>query len=357
MRFDINRWWAKTQFNDNVRIRLYRKLSTLLTNGVPILEALNSLYKKASLDGKKKSDPVAVIINEWIRATRNGDRLSKAMESWVPEGERMLISAGESSGSIEASLISVCKGIKSKQQVKSSIIGAVAYPILLSFVTVGILWVFGTKVIPQLARVSKPETWQGTAKGLYVMSNVVQDWTIPILLAIVVIAILIALSMPKLTGKLRVYLDKIPPWSIYRMWIGGDFITSLASLQKAGTPLEKSLLELRTNSSDYLRERLDSAIRGLRSGLNLGESLAKSGHGFPDPEVVDDISTYASLSGFDAALEQVSDDWLESGIESIQSQAKLMNGISIMFMGVVIAWIASGLFAIQQQIASSVKGF
>lgn len=352
---DINIYWARSQFNVDARLRIYRKLSSLLSNSVPMLQALETLHKQASKNGKNPSDPVALALRDWIMVIRNGESLSVAMGSWVPFQERMLISAGENSGSLEKTMLSVCDVIEGGKRMSSAVMGGVIYPLILFSMALATLWMFGVKVIPAFSKVSNPATWTGVAKSMYIMSEFVKVWTIPSVIVIIVTLITLYLSMPKFTGSIRVALDKFPPWSIYRLWVGSGFIMSLSALVKSGIPLEKALIMLNEGSGPWMKERLDKTIFGLRSGLNLGSALDIAGHGFPDPEIIDDITIYANLSGFDKAIELIGNQWLKKGVETVETQAKVMNGIAMLLMGVVTAWIAMGLYGIQEALTVSIQ--
>ena len=62
---------------------------------------------------------------------------------------------------------------------------------------------------------------------------------------------------------------------------------------------------------------------------------------------------YASLSSFDESLKAVADEWIETGVDKIKAQAKVLNTIAILLIGVTIMTLLGGLFALQQQITSA----
>jgi len=104
---DINRLWAKTQFTDTARLRLYRKMSKMLSNGLPLLKVLEELRDRESNNGKKPKEPMAIILDDCRRSVQNGRLLSEALDGWVPKSEQMILMAGEQSGKLESTLISV----------------------------------------------------------------------------------------------------------------------------------------------------------------------------------------------------------------------------------------------------------
>lgn len=353
---DVEIFFAKAQFNGEVRVKFYRKLSSLLTNGVPAMQALELLYARASNNGKSRGAPLAVVLESIIQVVRSGGSLASGLKVWVPTAEGMLLQAGERSGSLEEAMISACEVMDSGTRMKAAVKGGVTYPAILFMAAMGVLLLFGLKVIPEFARVADPKSWTGVAAMMYVMSNAVQVYTIPGFGAIAAVIAVIMSSLPRMTGAMRIKLDAFPPYSIYRISVGSGFMISLSALVKAGVPLEKALQELRATATPYLSERIQATIMGLRSGVNFGEALNRAGHKFPDQEIIDDITIYASLSGFDKAMETVAKEWLEKGVEDVNAKAKALNGAAMGFMGGVIGFLVYGMIAIQQIIASGVQG-
>jgi len=158
--------------------------------------------------------------------------------------------------------------------------------------------------------------------------------------------------MPLWRGDARVLADRFAPYSIYRLVVGSGFLMAFAALQSAGVTVEKSLLRLSGMSQPWLRERLDGALLGVRSGLNCGEALRNAGYAFPSREVIDDLCVYAEYKGFSEALKLLAAEWMEEGVESIAMRMKVLNGFAIITLALVIAWLVTGFFGIQQEIAT-----
>ena len=352
----IETFYAKTQFGTAVRVRLYKKLASLLRNGVPLVAALKMLHKQESKGGKKKDDPVSLILADFISVIENGGAASKAFAPWIPLSESMLIQAGEKAGDLPGALSSAIEVMQSSSQMKSALTGGLAYPLMLLVAAMGVVFLFGSKVIPEFAKIIDPSKWQGGAKGMLIMSNIVRDWTIPVIVLIVGVIVAIVYSMSRWRGGGRIFADNIPPWSIYRLWQGSTFLMSLQALLKAGVPLEKALIEMQRDANPWLDERIHAMIVGLRSGLSFGDALQASGYGFPDSKIIDEITIYSSLSGFDKALAIISKEWLVEGVIEIQAKANMLRGIAMAVMAGVVAGLAAGMISIQQLLSSGVSG-
>lgn len=349
---DINRLWARTQFTDTHRLRLYRKIAKMLSNGLPLLKILEELRDRASQQGKKPNEPLAIILDDCRRTVQNGRLLSDGLERWVPKSEQMILMAGEQSGRLESTLVSVVSVVQAGKKINSVIIGGVAYPITILMLVCVYIYLFGTQVIPQFTRMVDPTTWHGAAKSLYLMSLWVQSWMLHAVIAVLLLLVVLFMSFSRWRGTLRVYADRIPPYSIYRLLAGSSFLMAFSALQSAGVTVEKSLVRLSGMAQPWLRERLDGALLGVRSGLNCGEALRNAGYEFPSPEVIDDLCVYAEYKGFADALKLLADEWMEQGVETIALRMKVLNGFAIVVMALVIGWLVTGFFGIQQEIAA-----
>jgi type II secretory pathway component PulF len=355
MQIDLNRWWARTQFAEGARLRLYRKIGTMLNNGLPLLKILDELWDRASDRGAKPNEPLAIVLADCRRMVQNGRPLCDGLDGWIPASERMIIMAGEQSGRLEVTLQVLVGVVQAQKEIKRVILGGLAYPAAILTLIVVYIYVFGTSVIPQFARVVDPATWHGSARSLYVMSLLVQNWMLYIVAGLVLVLAAIAVSMPRWRGNLRVFADRFAPYSIYRLLVGSGFLMAFSALQFAGITVEKSLMRLAAEAGPWLRERLDGALLGVKSGLNCGEALRNAGYEFPSKEVVDDLCVYAEYKGFAEALKMMADEWIAAGVEQVGLQMKVLNGVAIVSLAIVIAWLVTGFFGIQQEIAAMTR--
>lgn len=355
MQFDINRWWAKIQFSERARLGMYRKISKMLANGLPLLKILEELRDRASDNGRNPNEPMAIIFDDCRRMVQNGRLLSEGLEWWISRNEQMIIMAGEQSGRLESTLVTVIEVVQAGKKIKNVLIGGIAYPISIFTLIIVYIYVFGTRVIPQFTRMVDPVNWHGAAKSLYIMSQVVQNWMLYVVVALVAISVAIIVSMPLWCGNVRVFFDRFAPYSIYRLIIGNGFLMSFSALQFSGVTVEKALIKLSNLADPWLRERLDGALLGVRSGLNCGEAFRNAGYGFPSQEVVDDLCVYAEYKGFAEALKILADEWMEDGVETIAVQMKIFNGFAIISLAVVIGWLVTGFFGIQNEIAAMTR--
>ncbi|MDY0977760.1 type II secretion system F family protein [Massilia sp. CFBP9012] len=351
MPIDIERAFARLQFGDVPRLRFYRKVAKMLGNGLPLLRIIDELRERAAARGGKR-DAMVIICDDCRRMLQNGRMLSEALQPWIPQNEQMIILAGEQSGRLEHTLYVLIEVAQAGKKIRRVVVGGLAYPAALFGLTLAYVYVFGTQVVPQFAMLVDPAKWQGVAASLYWMSQAVRHWTLPVLAGLGALAALVVFSLPRWRGSLRALADRVAPWSIYRLLAGGSFLLAFSALQGAGISVEKSLMRLSDAASPWLRERLDGALMGVKSGLNCGEALRNAGYGFPSQEVIDDLCVYADYKGFTEALATLAQEWMEEGVEAIAGQMKVLNGLAILTLSLVMGWLVTGFFGLQQEITA-----
>jgi type II secretory pathway component PulF len=162
-------------------------------------------------------------------------------------------------------------------------------------------------------------------------------------------------SMPRWSGNARVIFDRYPPFSVYRLIVGSSFLVAFSSLQAAGFTVEKSLGKLSTDAKPWLRQRIDDMLFGVKSGLNVGEAMKNTGYRFPSAEIVDDLCVYAQYKGFTEALHALASEWMQEGVQTIEAQMRVVNGAAIVMLALVLSWLTTGFFGIQQEIAAMAR--
>lgn len=343
----------KLQFNGRMRLGTYRKLVKFLNNGVPLAQALDIMWGFASEDGKKPKKTQAIVIDAWRRNVRNGQSFARAVKGWVPDKDRTVIDAGESAGRLDIAIENAVFIHEGGKKIKAAIISGLAYPGFLVAIAIGFMWMFGTQVVPAFELILPRSEWTGTGASMAVLSDFVNIYLLPTLIAVGVLISIIVASLPRWTGRTRVFFDKIPPYSIYRLSSGAGFLLAISSMVKAGIPIPAALRILQKDSPPWFKEKMSVTLGYVNNGQNLGEALYRSKFNFPDKETVNDLRAYASLDGFDETLEKLGVEWMEESVDKIKAQASVMKNAAFLLLGGVFMWIASGIFALQQQIASA----
>lgn len=333
------------------RLAFYNKLRALLRNRFSLMDALERMYQIYSKDGKSTTESMAIAIACWMKSIQNGEPFSIALRGWAPSTELLMLSVGDIAN-LEMALENTIKVVEGMNKMKEPVFNAVSYPLFLMTMVIFLIWGVGKFMVPPMVDAVPNLVWTGLAKTLVDLSYFVNNHPIPLFTILPIIITLIVLTFPRWKKHSRSYADKLPPWSIYRVFIGVGWLLSLSALVKAGTPVSKAMRALRADASPYLLFRIDKALSHVNNGDNLGDALYKTTLGFPDEEVVGDLRIYAELDNFPEALERLSDDWLLSSIKDIEKKAAVLNGFAILMIATIIAWVVMGTFDMQEQMVN-----
>jgi len=347
------KWWFRTMEGAGRR-RLWMKLAKLIGNSVPILQALESLHgRRKAIHGV--GDPQVIALRSWIHGMNNGKRLSQMLDGWVGTEERMLIAAGETSGTLELSLSAAARVMEAKKEIRGAIVSGMAYPTILVIVAFVILYIFGFKVVPEFTKIVPAESFHGLAGFLVMLANFAQGWIFVVAGGVLASIAAFFVALPRWDGRWRVFLDRYPPFSIYRVAQGSTWLIGLSSMLDAGVRLETALKQLGETADKWLANRIEAAVRGMRTGLQLGDALARSGYEFPDREIIDDLGVYSSLSGFDEAMSILGREWITEAVEQIKTKMKVVFGASLLSVAIIVGTMVGGMMTMQLQMAQIIQ--
>ncbi|MCC9290094.1 type II secretion system F family protein [Pseudomonas aeruginosa] len=345
----------RLQYYGSIRMVLYEALSFLLVNRVLLDVALNDMYKIYCENGKNPKRALAAETYDCYRELADGKSLSKALAKWVPYHEYTLIPAGERSGDLQTSFDICGKIITPKQHIVAAILLATVYPSILMAMVCVMLLMVSTKLVAKFARTSYPETCSGAAAFLNEMSLYVVHYGPITLAGILIYLFVVFASLPYLRGALRVHLDKLPAWSMYRMLHASTLLLNVAVMIQANVSLQDSHRMMAAEASPSLRERLSAAFFGLGIRGNLGLALSKAGYDLPDKKAVQILMMLSGKDAFEDASSNFGDRWLMKSIKQFQSAAIMAIAGGIITLGVILMTVISGMSGIQDAIQAVAK--
>lgn len=357
----IDNFVFKLQFGAGARIELYESIAMLIENDVLLNDALKEMYWIASDEGRKPKSPRAIILYDCMMKVAEGKPLSEALEKWVDREECSLLAAGEKSGRLiddgdgPGAFSQAIKVVTAKRDIKGAIAMATVYPTVLGGLSVFLLNMVATQLVPKLAKTTNPETWEGAAALLYSIATFVTGYGALALGGFILFVGGVFGSLPYLRGPIRYYLDKIPPWSIYRMLYGSTFLLNVSVLLQSGIKLQDALDLLADNANPWLKERIEAAKYGIGIGGNLGVALNKAGYDFPDKKAIQYLMILSSREGFEEAIARFGDRWLKESIRNIQSVAKVALACGVLLIGALMLIVVAGAGGIQDAITSGVR--
>ena len=340
------------------RLRLWRKLGSLLANGVPILRALDELrIRRQQVNGPGHAEVIALA--RWSASIGNGGSLASAIRGWVSADEELLIHAGEQHGDMVSAFGRLEMVLTARSKIRRAVIGGIAYPAVLLVLLFVLLIFYAWKIIPVYEQVAtlRGGRFDGLAGSLVWLAGATRDWAWLWIAGALASIALFFWSLPRWDGALSVRLDAWAPYALYRVMRGTAWMLALAALLGVGKRVEDALLALQSRQDGrWARTRNERCLAGIRRGLSLGAALQAARTGFPDREIIADILVYSKLKGMNEAVAVLATDLLETSLDSIQTQSLVMRNVGFLLVAAAVAWTTGGLIAMNLQMGRILSG-
>jgi general secretion pathway protein F/type IV pilus assembly protein PilC len=290
--------------------QFYIELASLLRSGVPLLRSLEVL-------GKQSSNPnLHTIVDDLHARVTEGDSLADAMARHpraFNELSRSIVRAGGEGGFLEEALERVAAFTDQQAELKSRVIGALAYPIFLAVFGIGIVTVLVIFFVPKFedlfARLrARGELPKMTDILLWLSNSIHQyGW----LIAIIIAGLVLLVKQRLETDEGRWFLDrwrlKLPQaGTIYRNLAVARFCRVLGTLLSGGVPIVRSLkISADSTGNRVLAAAVNDAAENITAGESLAAPLAASGH-FPD-NVVEMVAVAEQSNTLETVLTNIAD--------------------------------------------------
>lgn len=315
------------------RIDLYEFLASLMKNQFDVQKASGEVAKTLEQQAEtvwlqRSSLKSAAAVYRHIEAEqRNGRGIHISLEGRIPDAELMMLLAG-SEGEPVQGLEAAADMAKSSHQRQIKILKGVAYPSgVLVAVIFAIQWI-GENLLSTFADMKDVSTWDSLGQKVFWASTNIEVWTPLLALTLIAIAALTVLINRKVLGDVREAIHWVPPLNIVRSVTGATYLRTLASLIKAGTPIQKALETMRDRTgSEYMRHYLEDAVSKYRAGVaKQGPGKAIGSRLFtPWIMVKLDLHSRGTIEAFTSVLSEIADDAEARAMNTIGSLAKWLN--------------------------------
>lgn len=347
-------FYAKLVFKTDTqkRMAISRKVASLLRNNFTLMDALHRIEMIESANNTKPNEPFAIAMREIQKNLEQGMTFAEATDGWVPKEETLLLTSGNVS-SLLTSFENITRIVDGITRIKRAMLSAVAYPLFLFMLTVGIIILVGLYLVPPLAQAAGSEVvWRGTAASLVWVSAFAGKYWHVFAGFFIIIASIIWASLPVWTGKMRNLFDKLPPWNTYKLQLSVSWMMSLSAMVAAGVSVPDAMRMLADKSNRYLSNILEEALHYIANGENLGSALAMTGKDFPNSEIIGDLMVYSDMNDFDKNISQIANDYMEESVRKMESISNVLNSIGIILVSLIIGWVVLGTFQMQEQITA-----
>lgn len=348
----------KFYFRSSVRMKVWRNFYRPLNFNISLRDVIQETVTRERK--KKDSNILPVLEDIQNNFTNNGNSFSKAVQKHVSSNEFILFLAGEKeTRALPQAFSLVVDFLTTMKNIKDNFIMQMTYPFFLFFLICLLIWSFGSVIVPQLASASDPSTWTGAGAAIYLLSKfTASPFFLVLLFGIVVGIFFLFVSFTQLTGPIRLYLDKLPPYTWYKSITGAIFIYTLSILVKTGMTVNDALLELsrKKDLSPYLLERIIAISNKYKEGNYLSEVINNTGLNFPSKELVEEIETFEKYTpNLHESLYELGQEWLLDAEKNLYSKITVIKFLMFGIVFMLILLMVAGFFSVQGSMLQAVN--
>jgi len=317
-----------------------RQLGTLVGAGMPVVEALGAVSEQT------ERPAMARVLSHVRDAVTQGQSLADALAahpSVFPSLYVGMVRAGEAAGALDLVLDRLAGYTESQARIRAKVRGALAYPVLMTVVSLGIVAFLLGFVVPRVTRIfaEQKQTLPFLTRLLLGISNAVADgwWLIVLALAAATAALLVSLRSPE--GRLR--LDR----RLLTMPLVGPVATriavarfsrTLSTLLANGIPLLPALdVAGEVTGNAALTEAVGRARTAIREGQGLAGPLRESGL-FP-PLLVHMVAVGERSGELESMLDKAAAAYEQEIEGTLSTATAVLEPLLIVVMGGIVLFI------------------
>ena len=323
-----------------------QELATLLKAGLPLVQSLDILRKRVP------NPTLRAALDDVHARVRSGSSLSEAFEaqqlfSGVYTASLM---AGEKSGSLEQVIRRYVHHMKVLATVRSHVVSALIYPVVLVILSIGVIGLIVFQVVPEFADFysqygSGAQLPLSTRLVVAVSENLVGSAGLLFLaLTAAVAGTVLVLRQPAQRRRLHAAMLRLPYFGpLARRFATAQVSRTLATLLSGGIPLVNALdIAARAAGNRSVGDHLTVVARQVREGQSLAQSLAEGGM-FPHI-AVEMVEVGESTGAMADMLNSVADFYDEENETSLTRFSNLIQPVLLIVMGLVIAGLLLSLY-------------
>ena len=317
-----------------------RQLATLLGANIPLVDALSALADQIENPLLKKS------ISQIKDKVTGGARLADAMKAFPKVYSDLyihMIRAGEASGALEAVLERLADFTEYQAMLKSKVMGAMMYPIIMSGVGMSLMLYLLISVVPKIVSIFEDAeaVLPLPTRILMAVSSFAQNYWYLIILGMILAGYFIRRYIKTPAGRMR--LDRLslkaPIFGeLFRKIALSRFSRTLSTLLRSGVQLLQALdIVKNVVNNKVLAEVIDNTQHSVKEGESIAEPLKRSGQ-FP-PMVVRMITVGEKTGALETMLEKVADTFDTEVDTTVNTMTTLLEPLMILVMGGVVSFI------------------
>jgi type IV pilus assembly protein PilC len=324
-----------------------RQLATLVNAGLPLVRSLRVLQRQ------EKNPLLQSSVSAMADAIESGSTFAEALGQHPRIYNRLYVNmakAGEIGGILDQVLSRLAEFMEKAQRIKSKVVSAMVYPVVVLVMATGILTFLMIVIIPKFEEIFN-ELLEGQAMPpltQFVMniSRAMSSQILWVLAGVAVVVVLFKLAIKTRVG--RFLLDKFklnaPIFgTLFRKTAIARFTRTLGTLMSAGVPVLQALTIVRDTAGN---EVISRAVNQIHDSVKEGENMAppiEASKQFP-PMVVSMVEVGEETGELPEMLIKIADSYDDEVDDTVAGLTSIIEPLLIVFLAVIVGTIVIALF-------------
>jgi general secretion pathway protein F len=321
-------------------VLMMRQLATLTGANLPLAQSLQALSQQSEKPQQRQ------LIDTLRQRVLEGSSLAEAValfpKTFSPLYQAM-ISAGEASGRLDHVLEQLADYSEQSEKLKSKLLQAMIYPLLLTVVAMSVVGILLVAVVPEVvAQFSHmQQNLPASTRILMQLSSAAQQFGPALLIAMVTLLLLCQRALRHPTLQLRWHQRMLQLPVVGRITLNlnlARYARTLSILTHSAVPLlEGMAISAAVLSNVFIRERLQLAAERVREGVTLTQALDASQ--LLTPMMRHMIASGESSGELDAMLKRTADIQDQAFVSQMTIAVSLFEPLLIVVMAAIVLFI------------------
>lgn len=312
-----------------------REIGTMMNSGLPLIRTVSIL---ASREDNKK---LKAIYNDIYVKLQQGQTLSDALKEQgkaFPDILIQMVRSGEASGNMQDTMMVLNNQFTNDNKIKNKVKSAMTYPVILGIVTIVVLLIVYTAVLPSFFSMFEGMELPLITEIIIIISKFIMSYWYALLIGILVLILIIVslLQLPKVKYQFDRFKLKMPIiGKLMKIIYTSRFARTLCSLYSSGISIVNAMVIVKsTIGNKYIETQFDNSIKAVRNGEALSVAIGMI-DGF-DIKLTSSVYIGEESGNLEDLLSSLADDFDYEAMLASEKMVAILEPAMIIVLAVVI---------------------